>query len=198
MQKFNILLFDYPTANAATVKALSERYNLYVFNFINELNYLMHDATNKLSPALKGCIDRGEVIPTHLLEEVLKSKIAEAGNQDVLFVKFPKTVEQFLMLEKVLGSTIHTIWHVKQGGYEKHLKQHFKNPNEKLWLEKYGDEVIDKWKDDAEKQGLFISELKKLSAAAIWKIIEVDDETALDEQQLPTKINATGIEDTPR
>lgn len=189
MQRINILLSDFRIPNTKTEKVISETFNLFTFNLSNELIKLISENKKELSQKFKSYIDKGEIIPTSLMEEFLKNEIDAIKNQGILFVDFPKTIEQFLMLEKITGTKTQTIWHIKQTDYKKYLTEYFKNPNEKLWLDKYGDEVINKWKDDVEKRQTYITELQQITKKDIWKVIEVDYETELHEQLILNKIN---------
>ena len=47
-------------------------------------------------------MNNGDLVPTHLLEEFLKTKIIQSQNQDILLTEFPRTIEQFLMLKNLL------------------------------------------------------------------------------------------------
>jgi adenylate kinase family enzyme len=152
----------------------------------------MEKEENELLIRIKSFMDNGELVPNYLLEELLKSLFKESLNQDILLTEFPKTIEQFLMLKKILNDLnleIQTIWYIKQKNAEEYMDMHFKNPNEKLWLDKYGDEVIEKWKQEFEKKQIFITEMQNITDSKMWKVVEMDCETELDEELLIKKIN---------
>ena len=193
MQKINILFFNQHISKSKVRKILSDKYNLFAINFIEEFRkQLMEKEENELSIRIKSFMDNGELVPNYLLEELLKTLFKESQNQDILLTEFPKTIEQFLMLKKILNDLnleIQTIWYIKQKNAEEYMDMHFKNPNEKLWLDKYGDEVIEKWKQEFEKKQIFITEMQNITDSKMWKVVEMDCETELDEELLIKKIN---------
>ncbi len=193
MQKINILFFNQHISKSKVRKILCDKYNLFAINFIEEFRkQLMEKEENELSIRIKSFMDNGELVPNYLLEELLKTLFKESQNQDILLTEFPKTTEQFLMLKKILNDLnleIQTIWYIKQKNAEEYMDMHFKNPNEKLWLDKYGDEVIEKWKQEFEKKQIFITEMQNMTDSKIWKVVEMDCETELDEELLIKKIN---------
>jgi adenylate kinase family enzyme len=152
----------------------------------------MEKGENELSIRIKSFMDSGELVPNYLLEELLKTLFTENLNQDILLTEFPRTIEQFLMLKNLLHDLnieIQTIWYIKQNNAEEYMDMHFKNSNEKLWLDKYGDEVIEKWKQEFEKKQIFVTEMQSITEGKMWKVVEMDCETELDEELLIKKIN---------
>ncbi len=193
MQRINILFLNQPISESKTVKVLSDKYNLFVFNFIEEFRkQMMEKEENELTIKMKSFMDSGELVPSYLIEEFLKTKCIESQNQDILLTQFPRTIEQFLMLENILNHLnikIQTIWYIKQKDSEEYMNEHFKNPNAKLWLDKFGDEVTEKWQQEFKKNQRFVNELQERTEKRIWNVIEMDCKTELDEELLIKKIN---------
>ena len=193
MQKINILFLNQHISKSKVRKVLSDKYNLFAINFIEEFRkQLMEKEENELSIRIKSFMNSGELVPNYLLEQLLKTLFKENLNQDILLTEFPRTIEQFLMLKNLLNNLnieIQTIWYIKQKNAEEYMDMHFKNPNEKLWLDKYGDEVIEKWKQEFEKKQIFVTEMQNITESKIWKVVEMDCETELDEELLIKKIN---------
>ncbi|MEK8181127.1 nucleoside monophosphate kinase [Flavobacterium buctense] len=192
MQKIHILFFNQYISKSKAIKAISEKYNLFICNFGEQLRKQLMEEENELVIRIKSFMDNANLIPDHLMVEFFKNNI-KRQNQDTLLIEFPKTTKQFLTLKKVLTDLdmeIQIIWHINQKNTEEYMIQYFKNPKAKLWLDKYGDEVREKWFQDFEKNQIFIAEMQKLTKNEKWKVIEVDYETEIDEELITKKINA--------
>lgn len=191
MQKIHILFFNQYISKSKAIKAISEKYNLFICNFGEQLRKQLIEEENELVIRIKSFMDNANLIPDHLMVEFFKNNI-KRQNQDTLLIEFPKTTKQFLTLKKVLTDLdmeIQIIWHINQKNTEEYMIQYFKNPKAKLWHDKYGDEVSEKWIQDFEKNQIFIAEMQKLTKNEKWKVIEVDYETEIDEELIAKKIN---------
>lgn len=191
MHKIHILFFNQYISSSKARKAISEKYNLFICNFGEQLRKQIMEEENELVIRIKSFMDNANLIPDHLMEEFIKINI-KRQNQGTLLIEFPKTTKQFLTLKNVLNDLnmeIQIIWHINQKNAEKYMIQYFKNPKAKLWLDKYGDEVQEKWIQEFEKNQMFIAEIQKMTTNENWKVIEVDYETEMDEELIAKKIN---------
>jgi hypothetical protein len=68
------------------------------------------------------------------------------------------------------------------------MTDHFENPKEKQWIEKYGSEIIDKWKPEFNKRREQINEIQNLSDKTKWKTIEMDYVADLSTEYIKQRI----------
>ena len=167
-------------------------FNLLLFDFTVQFRELIFEENNELSKEIKTFLENGNIIPTNYLEKVLKIQLSKIQNQDILLTNFPRTKEQFLMLENLLQNLdikIERIWYIKQNNPDVYFKDYFENPENKKWLDKFGDEIIDKWRDEFSKRKDFIMGIQKKVNNIEWKIIEMDYVSELNDQHIIEKIN---------
>ena len=192
MQKISLLYLDHQISNSKTKKVISEMFNLLLFDFTVQFRELIFEENNELSKEIKTFLENGNIIPTNYLEKVLKIQLSKIQNQDILLTNFPRTKEQFLMLENLLQNLdikIERIWYIKQNNPDVYFKDYFENPENKKWLDKFGDEIIDKWRDEFSKRKDFIMGIQKKVNNIEWKIIEMDYVSELNDQHIIEKIN---------
>ena len=192
MQKISLLYLDHQISNSKTKKVISEMFNLFLFDFTVQFRELIFEENNELSKEIKTFLESGNLIPTNYLEKVLKTQLSKIENQDILLTNFPRTKEQFLMLEKLLQNLnikIERIWYIKQNNPDVYFKDYFENPENKKWLDKFGDEIIDKWQDEFSKRKDFIMGIQEITDNIEWKIIEMDYVSELNDQHIIEKIN---------
>ena len=192
MQKISLLYLDHQISNSKTKKVISEMFNLLLFDFTVQFRELIFEENNELSKEIKTFLENGNIIPTNYLEKVLKIQLSKIQNQDILLTNFPRTKEQFLMLENLLQNLdikIERIWYIKQNNPDVYFKDYFENPENKKWLDKFGDEIIDKWRDEFSKRKDFIMGIQKKVNNIEWKIIEMDYISELNDQHIIEKIN---------
>ncbi|KGO86684.1 nucleoside monophosphate kinase [Flavobacterium suncheonense] len=192
MKKISFLFLDYQISNSKTQKVISEMFNLFLFDFTVQFRELIFEQDNEVSKEIKSFLDSGNMVPTNCLEKVLKIQLSKIENQDILLTNFPRTKEQFLMLDKLLlnlNIKIERIWFIKQRNPDEYLKKYFENTENKKWLDKFGDEVIDKWNDEFTKRKEFVIEIQNTTKNIEWKIIEMDYVSEINEQFIIKKIN---------
>ena len=167
-------------------------FNLFSFDFKVQFRELIFEEDNELSKEIKSLLDSGNMVSTNYLEKVLKIQLSRIENQDILLTNFPRTKEQFLMLENLflnLEIKIERIWYIKQNNPDLYFKKYFENPENKLWIDKFDDEIIDKWRYEFSKRKDFIMEIQGITYNIEWKIIEMDYVSELNEQHIIEKIN---------
>ncbi len=174
------------------IKAISEKFNHYIFDFKKEFRNQLINEDDDLTKKIKLFLDSGNIIPSNLIEKFLKNKFNEIESPKILLTGFPTTIDQFLILENImecLKIEFETIWYVRQNNPEDFMKEYFKDPKQKCWTDKFGEESIENWKERFSKIQIFITEIQKIILNTKWNIIEIDYEIQLDEKQIITKIN---------
>lgn len=190
MKKIHLLFLDHSISSSNSAKIISENFNLHSLDFINLFREQILDEKSELTKELKYHMDNGELIPTFLLEKFLKIQINKSNESDILLVNFPKTCEHYKMLEKVLNELkiiIEKIWYLKQEKPEIFLTEFLKR--NKDWFDKFGDEIIEKWKSEYESKKQNIKQIQEITKNVNWKIIEIDYEAELNEVIFAKKIN---------
>lgn len=194
MKKISLLFLDYQISNYKTQKAISETFNLFLFDFISQFKELISEEDNELAKEIKSFINNASVIPNNYLEEVLKIQLGKIKSQNILLTNFPRTKEQFLMLDNIflnLNIQIERIWFIKQKNPDDFLKEYFENLENKKWLDKFGDEVLEKWKEEHSRKNQFITEIQKLTKNIKWRIVEMDYNFDVNEELIINKINGS-------
>lgn len=169
-------------------------FNLFLFDFKVQFRELLFKEDNELVKEIKSFLDSGNLIPTNYLEKILKIQLSKIENQDILLTNFPKTEEQFIMLDNLLlnlNIKVERIWFIKQKNPDEYLKKYFENLENKKWLDKYGDEVLEKWKNELYKINQFIAEIQKITKSIEWKIIKMDYDSEVNEQVIIKSINGS-------
>ena len=192
MKKISLLFLDHQISNSKTQKVISEMFNLFPFDFNAQFRELISEEDNELANEIKSLLDSGNMVPTNYLEKFLKIQLSKIENLDILLTNFPRTKEQFLMLENLflnLEIKIERFWYIKQNNPDLYFKKYFENPENKLWLDKFDDEIIDKWQYEFSKRKDFIMEIQGITYDIEWKIIEMDYVSELNEQHIIEKIN---------
>jgi len=113
---------------------------------------------------MKKYLDKGELIPSKLLGDFLKERL-ENTHDNILFVGFPRTVEQFAMLSNLtnaLSISERTIWSIQ---YDNSFETKFVG-------RKISDDVMT-------KQLKYFNEIKKQPEFIKWKAMEIDSEKSL-------------------
>lgn len=194
MKKISLLFLDHQISNYKTQKAISEAFNLFLFDFMSQFRELISKEDNELTKEIKSFINNASVIPNNYLEEVLKIQLGKIESQNILLTNFPRTKEQFLMLDNIflnLNIQIDRIWLIKQKNPDDFLKKYFENPENKKWLDKFGDEVLEKWKEEHFRKNQFITEIQKLTENTEWKIVGMDYNSDINEELIINKINGS-------
>lgn len=190
MRKINLLFLDHSISSSNIEKIISETFNLYSLNFVTLFREQILNNKSELTKELKYYIDKGELIPNFLLEKFLKIQINKSNESDILLVHFPKTSEQYKMIENILSgleTNIEEIWYIKQKNPEIFLAEYLRR--NKDWSDKFGEEIVEKWKSEYESKKQNIKEIHEVSKKVNWKIIEIDFETELSKEQIIKKIN---------
>lgn len=194
MKKISLLFLDHQIPYSKTQKAISDECNLFLLDFYAGFKSLMVEEENELTNQIKSFLDRGTLLPTHFLGEILKFLLNKTENRDVLLTNFPKTTEQFLMIDKLfkdLDINIEKIWYIKQNNPEEYFKQYFQEPENKKWLDKFGEEIVEKWNSEFSKRKQFATEIQKTSKNIPWQIIEMDYNPEEIEEIIIKKINGS-------
>jgi adenylate kinase family enzyme len=190
MKKIHLLFLDHSISLSSIAKIISQSFNLCALNFVTLFREQIMNEKSELTKELKYYMDSGELIPTILIEKFLKTQINKSKESDILLFHFPKTYEQYKILENIISDlefTIEKIWYIKQQSPEIFLKEYLEyNEN---WYDKFGDEIIEKWKSEYENKRQNIETIQKITKNENWKIIEIDYRAELNEENIIKKIN---------
>jgi adenylate kinase family enzyme len=176
----HILFFDWGIPREVIETVLSEKLNIPVLNFVERLKKQLR-SDDELGKRMRSYIERAEPIPDAILNRFIAENII-VTEDDLMLSEYPKTMDQFLDLQHILGSKpiiIVSLWYVKQHEPNLFVKDYFKNFRNRPWLEKYGDEVLEKWNSEFKKQRELITVFAK-AVSQPMNILEVTYAQALD------------------
>lgn len=190
MKKIHLLFLDHYISSSNIAKIISESFNLCSLNFVTLFREQIMDEKSELTKELKYYMNNGELIPTFLFEKFLKTQMNKSKESNILLVHFPKTCEQYKMLENILSDleiNVEKIWYIKHEKPEIFLKEYLEQ--NKDWHDKFGDEIIEKWKSEYENKRQNINTIQEKTKNVNWKIIEINYEAELNEENIINKIN---------
>ncbi len=58
-----------------------------------------------------------------------------------------------------------------------------------MWLDKYGNEVIEKWKSEFDRKRQIVSIIQNIAITQNWIVVEMDYETNLSEEFILKRIS---------
>ena len=189
MRKLNILFLDWRLSQSKIGSVLSSELDSSIFNLSSLLKEQLKN-NDSLGKVLREILESGEMLTTEIIGKFITRNLKETDS-NVLFIEYPKTIEQFDGLKKVLADEnieLENVWYFKQREPKQFMNDHFKNPIEKQWLDKYGDKVIKKWKTEFTRRREQISEIRNISNEFKWKTIEMDYIENLSAEYISRKI----------
>lgn len=175
MRKLNILFLDWRLSSSLIEDALSSELNYSVFNLTKLLREQLRN-NDDLGKEMIKLLEDGKMLTTEIIERFI-SRNLKTINGDIILVEYPRTLEQYYGLRKVLKNDnieLENIWYFKQREPNQFMKDHFENPKEKQWIDKYGSEIIEKRKTEFKKRREQIIEIQDVPDKTKWKIIEMD------------------------
>ncbi|PKB43059.1 adenylate kinase [Cellulophaga sp. RHA19] len=175
MRKLNILFLDWRLSRSLTESALSSELNSSVFNLTKLLKEQLRN-NDDLGKEMMKLLEGGELLTTEIIGRFI-SRNLKTINGDIILLEYPRTLEQYDGLRKVLKNDnieFENIWYFKQREPNLFMKEHFENPKEKQLIDKYGLEIIEKWETEFKKRREQIIEIQNVSDKTKWKIIEMD------------------------
>ncbi|MEP0213900.1 MAG: nucleoside monophosphate kinase [Cellulophaga sp.] len=175
MRKLNILFLDWRLSRSLTESALSSELNSSVFNLTKLLKEQLRN-NDDLGKEMMKLLEGGELLTTEIIGRFI-SRNLKTINGDIILLEYPRTLEQYDGLRKVLKNDnieFENIWYFKQREPNQFMKEHFENPKEKQLIDKYGLEIIEKWETEFKKRREQIIEIQNVSDKTKWKIIEMD------------------------
>ncbi|MCC1485360.1 nucleoside monophosphate kinase [Winogradskyella immobilis] len=185
----NILFLDWRLSQNKIGSTLSSELNSSIFNLGNLLKEQLRN-NDSLGKEMTRILESGEMLTTEIIGRFISKNLKEV-DRNVLFLEYPRTIEQFDGLKKVLTDEnieLENIWYFKQREPKEFMTNHFKNPIEKQWLDKYGDEVIEKWKIEFTRRREQIAEIQNVTDKSKWKIIEMDYIKNLNSEYITRRI----------
>jgi adenylate kinase family enzyme len=190
MNELSILFFDRGISRVKIEEVICNKFNLNVFDFSTEFRSQMFNKKSELTKEIKEYLDNGEIIPMFVLEKFLVEKFSELKTKKTLLLGFPKTKEQYELLEKIFNDLkiqLKNIWYFEQNNPEKFKSEYYSQEDNKVWLEKFGKEVTENWDKVYLRGRESIQNIKEISKNRKWKIIEIENEK--DENYIIEKIN---------
>jgi adenylate kinase family enzyme len=192
MNEISILFFDRGISRLKIEEIICDKFNLIVFDFSTEFRSQILNEKSELTKEIKKYLDNGEIIPMFVLEKFLVEKFSELKTKKTLLSGFPKTKEQYELLEKIFSNLkiqLKNIWYFEQNNPEKFKSEYYSQEEHKVWLEKFGEEVTENWNKVYLKGRESIQSIKEISKNIKWKIIKVEIENEKDENYIIEKIN---------
>ena len=175
MRKLSILFLDWGLSRDKTESALAAELGYSVFNFTQLLREQI-SKKDELGIEMAQLLDQGQLLPQDLIAKFLSVNL-QAMDGNVLLSGFPRKIEHFRVLEGVLdveSMLLNEFWYFRIRNPRQFRKSHFGDPDLKPWVEKYGKEVITKWKQSFDEKRRQIGEIKSTTDRRQWQFIEVD------------------------
>ena len=175
MRKLDILFIDSGLSISSIENVLSDVLNQTIFNFSS---FIRKEIQNKsdLSIKIRTFLDSGKVLSKELIEKMIIKHVGEIDG-NLIMSRYPRTSEQFLELEKTLlkeNIIINRIWFFKLRNHQEFIRKHYENPLNKIYLKKYGNEIVDNWLNKFRHTRGSIDNIKSVISNIEWKNIEMD------------------------
>lgn len=139
MKKVHIILVSRGISPTTLVEPMAEMYDLDKIN-INELFRELNSEQSEISRKVKKYLDSGELIPDHLITEVIEQKIKEV-KKDFQLIRYPRTKQQYQLLEQLFANNnieIECIWFLKLRDIEQMISYKKENESEDPYVKKFG------------------------------------------------------------
>jgi len=168
MNTISLLLTDYLIPKEKTEQRICEELGLQLFDFRIEFSNQMK-LSNHLTNKINSYLLRGELVPTILITNFLKTCFSSLQKKKILLTNYPRTIEQFLDLIGVLTAEqliMDTIWYLRVDNPE----LEFQN----IWKSKYPQSETsvsqrkEEWKQKFENKREEISNIKSFSEPFKW------------------------------
>jgi adenylate kinase family enzyme len=129
-----------------------------------------------LTLRMREYIDFGKIISPNLITELILVSINELQHTDILLLGYPKTLEQYQNLSKMLLDNNYEIgefWYFEHKDSLQYFHKYYEQPKQKPYLDKYGDEVKQSWFKSIDKHSEDINQLYILTNQIKWNRIKV-------------------------
>ncbi|MGB0868922.1 MAG: nucleoside monophosphate kinase [Flavobacteriales bacterium] len=139
MKELDILFLDFGLSNKNIASTLSSELNLSAFSLVRGLTEQSR-INNDLGSEIQRYFDNGEMLTTELIGRFI-SKYIKSVEGNILLSEYPRNLEQFDGLKKVLKNDqikLKNIWYFKQRDPLQFMEDHYSNPNRKVWVDKFG------------------------------------------------------------
>jgi len=192
MKELNILFLDYGLSNKNIASTLSSVLNLSAFSLVRGV-IEQSRINDDLGCEIQRFLANGEMLTTELIGRFI-SKYIKSVEGNILLSEYPRNLEQFDGLKKVLKNDqikLKNIWYFKQRDPLQFMEDHYSNPNRKVWVDKFGSEIFEKWQTECNIRKELILEIQKITDKAKWKIIEVDYVEELRSEYIKKRISSS-------
>jgi adenylate kinase family enzyme len=189
MASATILLTDHLISQKLLPKLLSGLLGLEIMDMHEELRReLPVNATTPVREINDFIIEgKGKYIPNKLLTAFAIGKLN--NRERLLLVNYPKNSDQYQQLSGFL--TTESFWFIKVKDPDNFYRSCFNEPNMKAGIEKYNDnplDILNKWKEDHKKRREGIESILNITDHSLWKIVEMDYQSPLNENDLRIKL----------
>lgn len=155
-----------------TLNRKSEFKVLYVGDIVrNQL-----DKNDDLTLQIRECLDFGKIILPNLITELISLNIKELEYPNILMFGYPKTIEQYQDTSKMLlenNYVIEKFWYFEHRDSLQYFHKFYDEPNQKPYLDKYGDDIKQAWFTNIDNYNQSVNELYSLTNHIKWKRIKV-------------------------
>lgn len=191
MKELDILFLDFGLSNKNIASTLSSELNLSAFSLVRGLTEQSR-INDDLGSEIQRYFDNGEMLTTELIGRFI-SKYIKSVEGNILLSEYPRNLEQFDGLKKVLKNDqikLKNIWYFKQRDPLQFMEDHYSNPNRKVWVDKFGSEIFEKWQTECNIRKELILEIQKVTDKVKWKTIEVDYVEELRSEYIKKRISS--------
>lgn len=173
MRKTHLLFKDLLLPMTDAEKELVQKFGP-AFDFKAQLQQQLKADDDELTQELQAALQSG-ALPMKLLEKFLIEKLAARTEPIILLTGFPATAEHYRMLQGVLGQLkipIECIWHLKTDP-AKFLPYYRNSPGQKLWHDKFEDDLCQKVQEAFADRRLALGRLRENITATRWETVEL-------------------------
>lgn len=190
MQTLTILFYDHGIPSKEFEKVICDKFHLVLLDFRIEFRnqvWLKDELTNEIELYLKS----GQLVPSSVCEKLIVNNIKNVAKQNVLLSNYPRTLEQYLGLEKqlqMLGVGINSFWYVRQREANSYKANVFNTLKVTTRIDDYALEFKEKWEHEFETRRNNINSIIKASNCIKLHVVDMDYASELSEEYVVAKI----------
>lgn len=188
MQTVTILFYDHGISSKEFEKVLCNKYHLALLDFRTEFKnqiLLKDKLTNEIELYLKS----GQLVSSFVCEKVIIKNIKGLAEQEILLSNYPRTLEQYLGLERqfeILKVGIKSFWYIRQRDADSFKANVF---NKLKGIDSYALEFKEKWEHEFAARRNSISSIIKAANCLKWHIVDIDYACEFSEEYIAARID---------